>query len=262
MWYKILSSFLFASTLFSSCVLRSSSTSLTKYQQAMQCYVTQKYHEASGLFKEALPLLQGKAEEASAHFYQAYCHFYQKKYVQSSEAFKYFHETFLGDPRIEEALYMQGHALYLGSPSVKRDQTLTREAVSILRDYRHRYPQGVYSDKALAQLGYLHDKLALKAFNNARLYHQLKHYRAAVVTLENLQKDFPTSPYSEKAAYLKADAQCRYIKETEGDEQKEQLAIATKYCQVFLARYSDSAYASSVKTLYKNLSAVAQSKKR
>jgi outer membrane protein assembly factor BamD len=258
MLYKNPFASLLVLVLLSSCALHRVSQGLTQYQQAMLCYEAKDYYEASRLFEETLPLFRGKKEEASVYFHQAYCSFYQKKYIQSSEHFKYFHETFLGDARVEEAMYMQGYALYLTSPDVKLDQAFTQEAAHVLLSYLNRYPEGVYVNSASAQLKELNSKLALKDFNNAKLYHRLTHYRAAVVTLENLQKDFPDSPYNEEAAYLKADAQYLYSKATnEPDlDQEQQLNIAIKYCQEFLDKYPDSPYTLAVREMYATLSSV------
>lgn len=241
--------------LLSSCALRGASTGLTKYQEAVLRYETKDYYEALRLFEEALPLLRGKEEEPSVHFYCAYCHFHQGKYLQGADRFKYFSETFLRDPRVEEAVYMQGHALYAGSPDVKLDQAPTQEAVHALLDYLDRYPEGEYVEQACIQLEALNGKLALKDLNSAKLYHQLTHYRAAVVTLNNFQKDFPGSVYDEEAAYIKADAQYRFFKK-EGAGQEEPHRVAIKYCQEFLNHYPDSKYALAVKEMYKTLSSI------
>ncbi|HAN49529.1 MAG TPA: hypothetical protein DCQ08_00555 [Amoebophilaceae bacterium] len=254
MLYKNLCASILVLGLLSSCALQSTSTALTKYQQAITCYEAEDYYEALQLFEETLPLLRGKKEEASACFCQAYCSFHRKNYIQSSDRFKHFRETFLGDPRVEEAMYMQGHALYLESPDVKLDQALTQEAVHVLRSYLSYYPGGVYVDEANVQLEELDNKLALKHFNNAKFYSQLTYYRAAVVALGNFQKDFPDSSYNEEAAYLKADAQYRYLKETKGTAKKEQSDIAIKYCQEFLGAYPDSQYTLVVQEMYTNLS--------
>jgi outer membrane protein assembly factor BamD len=256
MLYRNLCTSLLVLGLLSSCALQSTSTGLTKYRQAVACYEARDYYEALRLFEETLPLLRGKKEEVSACFYQAYCSFYQKKYIQSSDRFKYFRETFLGDLRVEEAMYMQGHALHLSSPDVKLDQALTQEAAHLLRGYLSYYPGGAYVDEASVQIGVLDNKLALKDFNNAKFYYQLSHYRAAVVTLGNFQKDFPASSYNEEASYLKADAQYRYLKKIEGTDQKEQSNIAIKYCQEFLDNYPDSQYILAVEEIYGNLSSV------
>ena len=249
MLYKKLFSALLALALLSSCALRNVSTGLTKYQQAMLSYEAKDYYKANQFFEETLPLLRGKKEEASAYFCYAYCSLYQRKYVQSSEHFKYFFETFRGDPRVEEATYMQGHALYLAAPDVRLGQKLTQEAVAVLLSYLHDYPEGVYIDTARAQLSALYERLSVKVFNSAKLYYQLGHYRAVVITLKNFQKDFPNSSCNEDVAYLQADAQYRSLKEIQDFEQKGQADIAIKYCKEFLANYPGSAHTSVVEAI-------------
>jgi outer membrane protein assembly factor BamD len=275
----------------SSCALQNTSTGLAKYQQAVLCYKSGNYNEALRLFEEATPLIRGKQEEASACFYKAHCSFHQRKYGLSSDRFEYFYKTFPRDHRVEEAMYMRGHALYSDSPDVKLDQACTQEAAEVLRNYLNFYPQGAYVNKANVQLRELNNKLALKAFNSAKLYHQLTHYRAAVITLANFQKDFPDSSCNEEAAYLKVDAQYCYFKAMakirkhtakhdrknsdkgkvdifEGDEwtpqhgyskseqeadHKDQLRIAIAYCQEFLDHYPGSRRALAVGNIYKSL---------
>jgi len=83
----------------------------------------------------------------------------------------------------------------------------------------------------------------------------LGHYRAAVVTLTNFQKDFPTSFYNEKAAYLKAEAQYHCFEKAQENEIEKQLSTAIQYCQEFLDSYPDSHDAEAIRKIYSKLSA-------
>lgn len=241
--------------LLTSCVAQSASnTGLTKYQQAMVQYEAQQYYAAAQLLEEALPQLRGKSDEASAHFYWAYCRFYQKKYVQSTGRFKYFRKNFLRDPRLEEALYMQAHALSYESLEERLDQNFTKEAVYLFHKYLQEYPSGAYANEARTQWEELNDKLALKDFNGAVFYHQMAYYQAAVVALKNFQNDFPLSSHNEKIAYLKADAQYCYSQEVPEAEKQEALSTAMTYCQELLDNYPDSSYVEAVENIYNKLS--------
>lgn len=250
MLYNRLLLLVLCSSLLASCALRRSTKGLTDYEQGIVHYEAKDYHEAAQLFEKALPALRGKKEEAFVHFCKAYCSFYQKKYVRSADRFKYFHEMFPRDPRAEEALYMQGRALYLESPDVVLDQSITEEAIYALRNYVERYPEGTYSDQVTVYLKELDSKLALKAFNNAKLYHQLDRYAAAVVALDYFQEDFPDTPHSQEAAYLKAEAQHRCPEPKDEATQRAQWMTTIKYCQEFLDAYPDSKYASAIGKIY------------
>jgi outer membrane protein assembly factor BamD len=248
---KLLALLCFLASL-SSCALQSNSQGAKKYELAVACYEAKNYREAARLFEEATPFLRGKKEEVAVNFYQAYCSFYQKDYLHSADRFKYFYTTFLRDPRVEEALYMQGYALYLESPDERLDQSTTQQATQVLQAYLDQYPEGSYAEKTRTYLGTLKHKLALKALSSAKLYHQLGQYRATVVTLENFQQDFPQSSLAEEAAYLKADAQYKFSQEEKGAIQKESFMTTIKYCQDFLDFYPESIYVSHIEKNYEN----------
>src|SRR3569832_506570 len=118
MLYKNLFGWLLISSMPFSCVLHNASTELTPYQQAMLYYESKNYSGALQVFEEVMPMLLGKEEETSAYFCQAYCSFYTKQYLQSSERFEHFYKTFPRDHRVEEAKYMFGLVFFLGSPVV------------------------------------------------------------------------------------------------------------------------------------------------
>lgn len=206
----------------SSCALHDASAMFTPYQRAMRYYASKNYGAARRLFEETLPLLSGKEAEATACFCQAYCSFYTKQYLESADRFEYFYRTFSRDPRVEEAMYMQGRALCAGSPHVKLDQTLTQLAIVALRDYLSTYPKGAYAVEADVQLREMNEKMALKILNTAKLYYRISRYQAVLVTLEDFQKDFPDSAYSEEVAYIKARAQYRhFLGETKKTKKKQ-----------------------------------------
>lgn len=253
MLYKRLLATLLIGTVLTSCAARSQSkTHPTKYQEAVARYEAKDYYEASKLFEEAIPLLRGKKDIILAHFYQAYASFYQKAYQLSAHYFRHFYETYPRAPQAEEALYMQGYTLYLASPDVALDQTNTQEAVQALQNYLALYPDGTYKEEATQYLEKVNNKLALKAFNNAQLYHQISQYQAAVIALINFQQDFPHSSLNEEAAYLKTDAQYKLAKESKIEEQEAKLRTTLAYCHNFLDQYSDSRYTQAIEKIYEN----------
>ena len=102
---------------------------------------------------------------------------------------------------------MMGKALYDQTPDYRLDQTNTREAISALEDYVQLYPDGKHLDEANRLIGDMRDRLAHKAYSNAKLYYNLgnylgNNYVSAVVTAENALKDFPESQYREDLSFL------------------------------------------------------------
>src|SRR3569832_2384168 len=139
MLYKNLFGWLLISSMPFSCVLHNASTELTPYQQAMLYYESKNYSGALQVFEEVMPMLLGKEEETSAYFCQAYCSFYTKQYLQSSERFEHYYKTFPRDHRVEEAMNKQKQTQKKKTPKEKQNQTLTQAAAQALRNYLNCY---------------------------------------------------------------------------------------------------------------------------
>lgn len=221
-----------------------------KYQTAVKYYEAKKYYKAEQLLEEVVPLSKGSGEAQLAQFYQAYCSFHRKDYRVSACYFKNFYETYPRSPHVEEAMYIRAYALYSASPDVKLDQAVTKEAIEALKTYLHHYPNGTYRNKATEHLHTLREKLTLKAYNNASFYHQLGYYHAATKVLENFQKEFPTSPLSEKAAYLQIDAQYILAEKSNGEKKQAHFYTLIEYCQHFFDQYRDSPYTQKIEKIY------------
>ena len=56
----------------------------------------------------------------------------------------------------------------------------------------------------------LEDKLVEKSYLSAKLYYDMKQYKAAVVALNNSLKEYANSKYREKMMYLKLNSLFQY----------------------------------------------------
>ena len=102
---------------------------------------------------------------------------------------------------------MKGYCNYLLSPDARLDQTYTHEAIAAFEDFVAAFPN---SDKVPEAYGYieeLNEKLAYKAYLNAKLYYNLgiylgNNYRSAIIVAENALKDYPETKYREDLFFL------------------------------------------------------------
>lgn len=219
-----------------------------RYEKAKQYYGKKSYFKAERILGDIAPVLRGQKEGVEAAFLYAYCSFYQKEYGLSTRLFRDFVKTYPSAPQVEEATYMQGFALYKASPVEDLDQSTTEAAIELLEAYMDQYPKGQFTPNALSQHNALNEKLALKAFNSAKVYIKLKYYKAAIITLENIQKDFPTTELKEEIAFLKVTTQHKLSKKTQKEKAKEYYTTID-FCQAFLKDFPTSEYTRTVEKI-------------
>lgn len=241
---------LLALVLFSCAVQQHTENSVSIYQEAMSKYEKKDYYDARKLFQEAIPLLKGKKEIIPAQFYLAQCYFYDKDYVKSAYYFAEFYKTYPRVQQTEEALYMQGYSMYLGSPDIRLDATKTEKALKVLKQYIHQFPRGAYQAQAQQCIQVLQDKLALKAFHNATLYYKLGLYQAAIRAINNFQEAYPAAVYCEEAIYIKTKAQSKLAEAAAVEDQLNIWKMVIQYYYELLDQYPDSKYAKEIQAMY------------
>lgn len=227
-----------------------------RYEAALNYYNKEDYYKASLLFEELIPVLRGKAEAEKAQFYLANTHFQQGAYIMSSHFFKTFIETYPRSEFAEEATFLYAKSLYKDSPSPNLDQTSTFQAMGAIQDFLNKHPESQFKQEADAMYNELATKVEVKAFENAKLYYQLRDYlqdyKAAVVAFTNFQQEFPSSVFNEEAAYLKLNAQYNLARESIPEKQRERYFDAIGMYQSFIDKYPESKFIRSAENIYDN----------
>lgn len=223
-----------------------------KYKAALQYYEKGDYYRANQLLEQVLPLMAGRQEAEQAKFYFANTYFQQGDYLLSAFHFKSFYDTYQRSPLAEEALFMQAKSLYNQAPTYEQDQTSTLTALGALQEFQVRYPSSTLNAEANTMIDALNMKLDRKAYDNAKLYYQIRYHHSAVVAFNNFIKEHASSPYSEEAAYLRLDAQYRYALESVTSKQEERFMEAIAYYQSFVEQYPDSKYKRDAEQVYDN----------
>lgn len=221
-----------------------------KYDAAFDYYSKNKYYKASMLFEELIPLLRGNEEAEKIQFYFAYSHYYQKNYIMASHYFKSFADVYGRSPLVEEALYMHAYSLYLESPEFNLDQTSTVEAVIAMQSFINRYPRSEYVEPANRIIDELQVKMEKKAYENAKLYHKLSKWKAAIIAFDNFRKDYPDSKYIEELSFLKIEAEFTLAKESIPSKQLERYRQTISFYQEFVDSYPGSKYTKAAGNYY------------
>ena len=178
-----------------------------KYKAAKEYFAKRHYMKAYTLLEDVAAYYKGTPESDEVLFLLAESYYRNKDYAMAHSYYKTYTRTFPRENHAEECRFMMGKALYDQTPDYRLDQTNTREAISALEDYEQLYPDGKHLDEANRLIGDMRDRLAHKAYSNAKLYYNLgnylgNNYVSAVVTAENALKDFPESQYREDLSFL------------------------------------------------------------
>jgi outer membrane protein assembly factor BamD len=221
-----------------------------KYQAALEYYKKADYYRANQLLEQVTPLLTGSETAEQAKFYLAKSYFELENFLLADFHFKNFYQTYPRSPLAEEAMFMQAKSLYHQSPSYEQDQSSTHTAIEAFQEYLARYPNSENVEVANEIINELLMKLDKKAFDNAKLYYQLRYWKSAAVAFDNFQKEHASSPYSEEASYLKLDAQYRFALESIPSKQEERILTAIDYYQAFVDQYPSSKYARNAEQVY------------
>jgi len=180
--------------------LKSSDMSF-KYEMAMKFYNDADYFKAQSLFEELIGLYRGLGKAEQIYYYYAYSNYYMEDFLMASYYFKNFVKTYPTSQHAEECMYMGAYCYYLNSPASSLDQTNTKKAINEMQLFINRYPTSERVEECNNLMDVLRAKLEEKSYNNSKLYFHLREYKAAIVSFNNLLKDFPDTKYREDAFF-------------------------------------------------------------
>ncbi len=223
-----------------------------KYKTAAEFYEKKDYYRAGVLFEELIPLIRGTEQAEKTQLSYAYCQYYQGQLTMSSYYFKKFSETFPRSEFAEEAFFMHCKSLYLDSPGSTLDQTNTFEALSSLQSFFNKYPKSKYLEECNNMVDQGRRKLETKAFDNARLFHKIGDFKAAVVCYNNFKRDYPDSNLNEEASFYKIQAQYSLSKISVETKKKERFQETMSFYEYFIDTYPKSKFLRQAEMIYSN----------
>lgn len=226
-----------------------------KKQGAFDYYDKKDYYRAGQLLEELVPLLKGTQDAEKAEYLYAMCQYEQRFLETSTYFFETFSETYPRSQYVEEATYMAALSQYEDSPAFYLDQGNTDKAISALENFILKYPESERRAKCQKMIDNLNDKLEKKAFENARIFHQIMEYKAAIVALGNFAKDYPNSPMREEALYLRILSIYNLAKVSVESKKPERYQQAVDFYTSFADSFPTSGYLKTLEYVYDNSTA-------
>jgi len=196
-----------------------------KYQAAVKYYEKERYYQALQLFEELITVFRGTLKAEDTYYYYCECYYKTGEFTVAAYHYNNFHQTFPNSPRAEEALFKNAYCYYLDSPPVALDQKNTVDAIRQFQLFINRYPKSEKVQNANELIDELRFKLETKEFNSAKLYFRTGYHKAAVVSFQNVIKDYPATIYKEECLYYTVRASFDYAAQSITAKQAERYKL-------------------------------------
>jgi outer membrane protein assembly factor BamD len=223
-----------------------------KYDASMKYYEKGDYYHAIQLFDELIVLFRGTEKIERIYYYYARSYYKEKDYILASYHFKYFAKTFPRSPFAQESLYLSAYCKYLDSPKFSLDQTSTKAAIRDMQMFINMYPNSPKVEEANKVIDELRLKLIRKDFNAAKQYLKTQYFYAAIYSLNQHIKDYPSSPYKEECTFLIIKANYIYATKSIFSKQEERFNNAKTAYNDYMTKYPDGRYVKDANKLLHN----------
>lgn len=233
-------------TLLSSCskyqkVLKSEDLNL-KYDHALLYFNKKDYNRALPLLEELSTAFRGSAKAETVSYYYANCHYELKDYLMASYLYDSYCKTFPQGKYSEECQFKVAFCYYLESPSYQLDNRNIYKAIDHLQLFVNLYPKSEKVANCNQLIDELRNRLATKAFFNAKQYHKTEFYNSAIIALKNVIIDFPGNNYEEDIYFLILDSSFLLAKNSISKKQAQRLQDTIDAYQEFLMRFPNTKY--------------------
>ncbi len=219
---------------------------------AFKYYEQKKYQRALTLFELVVNTLRGDARAEKAYYEYAQCHYQTKQFLLAAFYFKNFSNTFINSPLREDAAFMSAYSNYQLSPTFRLDQGSTISAIEEFQVFANLFPTSTKVPECNQLIDELRRKLEQKAFDEGQLYYDLRQYQSAVISFDNLLRDYPESPDVERVRGLIARASFLLAENSIVEKKVERYGEATVRCNDFLEKYPSGKYSKEIKQTHKD----------
>jgi outer membrane protein assembly factor BamD len=137
---------------------------------------------------------------------QAFSYHKAKKYEESRAASQRYLDFYPGDEDAPYALYLMALSYYDQIDDVGRDQGVTFQALTGMRDVIESYPDSDYARSAMLKFELAFDHLAAKEMEIGRFYLKRGNYTAAINRFRSVVQDFQTTTHTAEALHRLVEA--------------------------------------------------------
>ena len=238
-----------------------------KYEAAKNYFAKGQYNRSATLLNELITILKGtdKAEESLYMLGMSY--YNQKDYQTAAQTFITYFNTYPRGTFTELARFHAGKALFLDTPEPRLDQSSTYKAIQELQMFMEYFPTSQRKDIAQSMIFELQDKLVEKEYLSSKLYYDLgsysgnasysstgNNYLAAIVTAQNVLKEYPYTKMREELSILILRAKYHMAKESVLEKREDRMRETVDEYYAFKNEFPESKYMKEVEDIFKEVS--------
>lgn len=238
-----------------------------KYEAAKAYFAKGQNSRAATILEELIPIMKGTSNGEESLYMLAMTYYNQGDFVTASHYFNTYYTTYPRGTYTELARFHSGKALYLDTPEPRLDQSSTYKAIDELQMFLEYFPTSNRRDIAQNMIFELQDKLVEKEYLSAKLYYDLgsytgntvysstgNNYLAAVVTAQNILREYPYTQRREDLSILILRAKYDMAKESVLERKAERMRETIDEYYAFKNEFPDSKYMKEVEAIFKDAS--------
>jgi outer membrane protein assembly factor BamD len=230
-------------------LLKSSDFDLKK-AKAKEYYDEGQYVKSTELLTQILPRFRATEEAEELNWMNAQSYYGMKDYYMAGSSFKSFVEQFPFGKHAEEANFMAAMCDYKIAPRSELDQENTKNAIEGFNIFMNRFPNSAKVEESKKLVKELEEKLVEKSYLSAKLYYDMKQYKAAVVALNNSLKEYAETKYREEMMFLKLNSLFLYAENSLANKQKERYQATLDDYYSFMEEFPQSQYSKEVNGIF------------
>jgi outer membrane protein assembly factor BamD len=240
--------------------VRTSNDPVKILEKGHEYFEEKSYVNAQTLYELAIQYYRGKTEAEELFFKYAYTFYYLGEYISSSHYFGNFASTFYNSKYKEEAAFMSAYSHYKLSPNYKLDQSYSLKAIEAFQEFTNNYPESTRVQECNELIDEMRRKLEVKAFAEGELYYQIGQYQAAVVSLQNMLKNFPGAKEEEKAKLLLVKGSFIWAENSIVQKRKERYEQAKKFGLKYKNKIKNRSYKREIETILRKIDKILNNK--
>lgn len=230
-------------------LLKSSDFELKK-NKAKEYFDDGQYARAAELLAQILPRYRATEEAEELSWINAQSYYGMKDYLMAGSEFRNIANLYPYGKRAEEANFLSAMCDYFSSPRAELDQESTRNAIDGFALFLNKFPASQRADESRRYMKELQERLVEKSYMSAKLYYDMKQYRAATTALTNSLKQYPETKYREEMMYLKLSALFLYAELSVAARQTERYQATLDDYYSFIEEFPKSNYEKEVGKIY------------